>query len=111
MDNIAYFFLEPGGVTDDNMNICEEDVLPKCLYLNKDVLVLGRGSPRFPADIMVSKKKEGKEILSRQHAEIARNKAKAGEKCTFIIRDMGSTNGTFVNNIRVDSWNLREGQY
>ena len=41
--------------------------------------------------------------VSRQHAEIAR-----GEK-GFRIRDVGSLNGTYVNRVRVDAVDLRNG--
>lgn len=41
--------------------------------------------------------------VSRSHAEIAR-----GERA-FRIRDAGSLNGTYVNRVRVDSVDLRNG--
>lgn len=45
--------------------------------------------------------------VSREHAEIFRRK-QPGEK-GFRIRDAGSLNGTYVNRVRVDSVDLRNG--
>ena len=45
--------------------------------------------------------------VSRQHAEIFRRE-QPGEK-GFRIRDAGSLNGTYVNRVRVDSVDLRNG--
>ncbi len=41
--------------------------------------------------------------VSRKHAEMAR-----GERA-YRIRDSGSLNGTYVNRVRVDSVDLRNG--
>jgi FHA domain-containing protein/zinc ribbon protein len=45
--------------------------------------------------------------VSRQHAEIFRRE-QPGEK-GYRIRDAGSLNGTYVNRVRVDSVDLRNG--
>ncbi len=45
--------------------------------------------------------------VSRQHAEIFRREQQAGKG--FRIRDAGSLNGTYVNRVRVDSVDLRNG--
>jgi len=81
MSQIAYLFLlEPTNEEKNILDICHEDVVPKCLLLNKNLLTLGRGSPKFPVNLMVSKKKEGKEVISRQHATISK------EVCrTFLL--------------------------
>lgn len=34
--------------------------------------MIGRGSPLCPVDVRISAKKEGKEIISRRHAEVLR---------------------------------------
>lgn len=46
--------------------------------------------------------------VSRQHAEIFRREQQSGNK-GFRIRDAGSLNGTYVNRVRVDSVDLRNG--
>ena len=46
--------------------------------------------------------------VSRQHAEIFRREQHSGNK-GFRIRDAGSLNGTYVNRVRVDSVDLRNG--
>ena len=45
--------------------------------------------------------------VSRQHAEIFRREQQVGKG--FRIRDAGSLNGTYVNRVRVDSVDLRNG--
>ena len=45
--------------------------------------------------------------VSRQHAEIFRREQHVGKG--FRIRDAGSLNGTYVNRVRVDSVDLRNG--
>ncbi len=45
--------------------------------------------------------------VSRQHAEIFRREQPNGKG--FRIRDAGSLNGTYVNRVRVDSVDLRNG--
>ena len=45
--------------------------------------------------------------VSRQHAEIFRRERHEGKG--FRIRDAGSLNGTYVNRVRVDSVDLRNG--
>ena len=63
--------------------------------IDDQVVTVGRGqdSSIFLDDVTVS----------RRHAEIVR-----GER-GFLIRDVGSLNGTYVNRVRVDSVDLRNG--
>lgn len=63
--------------------------------IDEEVVTVGRGqeSSIFLDDVTVS----------RKHAEILR-----GER-GFLIRDVGSLNGTYVNRVRVDSVDLRNG--
>jgi pSer/pThr/pTyr-binding forkhead associated (FHA) protein len=57
----------------------------------------GRGSDIFLDDVTVS----------RRHAEIFRGGGPNGRG--FRIRDAGSLNGTYVNRVRVDAVDLRNG--
>ena len=63
--------------------------------INEEIVTVGRGqdSSIFLDDVTVS----------RRHAEVVR-----GER-GFLIRDAGSLNGTYVNRVRVDSVDLRNG--
>ena len=63
--------------------------------IDQEVVTVGRGqeSNIFLDDVTVS----------RKHAEVVR-----GER-GFLIRDVGSLNGTYVNRVRVDSVDLRNG--
>jgi hypothetical protein len=45
--------------------------------------------------------------VSRQHAEVFKREQQEGKG--FRIRDAGSLNGTYVNRVRVDSVDLRNG--
>ena len=64
-------------------------------FLNRPRLVIGRSdTTQLHID---------QESVSRQHAEVLT------EGASSSIRDLGSTNGTFVNNVRVTAQPLRDG--
>jgi pSer/pThr/pTyr-binding forkhead associated (FHA) protein len=46
------------------------------------------------------------ELVSKTHAEIVANEKENGEGFEYVIRDCQSTNGTFVNDIRIDERRL-----
>ena len=58
--------------------------------------VVGRDSE---ADLVINRN-----AVSRQHSRLYR-----GEHATWWVEDMGSTNGTFVNEARIDRESLRDG--
>jgi pSer/pThr/pTyr-binding forkhead associated (FHA) protein len=64
--------------------------------IDQDVVTVGRGqeSSIFLDDVTVS----------RKHAEIVH-----GERGGYRIQDVGSLNGTYVNRVRVDAVDLRNG--
>lgn len=76
------------------LRILSGELKHKIVPLETDSVVLGRDSAVAP---LID------EGMSRQHAEVFR----AGE--LFLIRDLGSRNGTFVNGDKVDEWVLRAG--
>ena len=47
------------------------------------------------------------QLVSREHAKIVRAPGPAGDQ--FVIMDLNSSNGTFVNSVRVSSAGLRDG--
>ncbi|MHA3704767.1 FHA domain-containing protein [Jatrophihabitans sp. YIM 134969] len=67
--------------------------------LDQDVTTAGRhpDSDIFLDDVTVS----------RRHAEFARSGS--GADATFVVRDVGSLNGTYVNRERIDSVDLAGG--
>ncbi len=67
-------------------------------------LVLGRGSVTCRVDIELNARRDGKEVISRQHADIV-----VDVNGRHIIQDLGSLNGLFVNNLRIDNHALKEG--
>jgi hypothetical protein len=79
-------------------------IAPEMIALSKEMTVLGRGSPKFPVDVTMVLKKEGKDILSRKHAEIVR--LQSGQ---YMIKDCGATNGIFVNMVKVETRTLQPG--
>jgi two-component system, cell cycle response regulator len=64
--------------------------------LSKDFYLVGRETT---ADLVI-----GRDSVSRRHAEIKRDIS--GE---WVVRDLGSTNGTFVNEDRVERQKLKDG--
>ncbi len=63
--------------------------------LNKDQVILGR---EVRCDVMIAN-----DSISRRHAEIVRMAE------GWLVRDLGSRNGTFVNGQRVQEYLLQEG--
>jgi len=63
--------------------------------------VLGRG---LEADIRIFD-----DLVSREHARIVLKWDRERRSATFHLTDLGSTNGTLVNNRRVESMELTEG--
>ena len=60
---------------------------------------LGRGSGN---DITIND-----ELVSKQHAEIIASESESGEGFEYVIKDCGSTNGTFVNDEKIDVYTLK----
>ena len=60
---------------------------------------LGRGSGN---DITIND-----ELVSKQHAEIIASESESGEGFEYVIKDCGSTNGTFVNDEKIDEYTLK----
>lgn len=77
------------------VQIYPPDVIDGMLLLENDVLRIGRD---FDSDLALHDAN-----VSRRHAEIVRRKN------GFLLRDMGSTNGTFVNGQKVESLPLHPG--
>ncbi len=71
--------------------------LGKKYNLNRPQFIIGRSSK---ADIQIDQ-----EAVSRNHCKII-NTGKA-----ILLRDMGSTNGTYINDELIDEYVLRDGDY
>ena len=69
--------------------------------LRKESMVIGRSSK---ADIRLPD-----EAASREHARIDHRGRGTLDGATFTLTDLGSTNHTFVNSVRVESVQLRDG--
>ncbi len=67
-------------------------------------LIIGRGSPAFPADIVLNARKDGREIISRNHAKLTYSKDNL-----WMIEDLGAVNGIFVNRKRILQAKLNDG--
>ncbi len=85
---------------------------PKHIQLSKYItnkkedvsIIIGRGSPAFPSDIVVNARKDGREIISRNHAKLTYS-----IDGDWVIDDLGAINGIFVNHERIDSAILKHG--
>lgn len=78
--------------------------MPPVMKLKRGRIVIGRGSPTVPVDIVLSIKVDDKEIISRAHAEVV-----GDQEGKYYIRDLGSINGVFVNGCKADKYQLKEG--
>jgi len=94
----GYLFLH-----EDSLELQDAQV-PKKIIINKEKLVIGRGSPKLAVDVTIIARKNDKDIISRQHAEITTT---SNGDCS--IRDMGALNGIFVNGIKINSHKLSQG--
>ncbi|MEO8467394.1 MAG: FHA domain-containing protein [Gammaproteobacteria bacterium] len=75
--------------------VCLTGDAPKHVALSKKTTTIGRGNH---CDIQIVT-----HFVSRQHARVTT------ESGVVIIEDLASTNGVFVNSIRIDSHELRHG--
>ncbi|CAM9905617.1 unnamed protein product, partial [Ectocarpus sp. 12 AP-2014] len=72
--------------------------------VRRESTVLGRSSRTCDVTLDAAPTK----TISRKHAEIFCGKGKRGPK-TYTLRDLGSTNGVFVNEFKVQEQRLRHG--
>ena len=75
--------------------ICLTGDAPKRFALTKKSIMVGRG-PQCDLQIVTH-------TVSREHARLTMNGG------VTLIEDLGSRNGVFVNAVRVDRWQLRQG--
>jgi two-component system, cell cycle response regulator len=92
--------VKPGG-SDSSLPACLVLIYPSGTDLGRrftmegDGLIIGRGSD---CDIVVDL-----DSVSRRHAQVARRGA------VIMVSDLGSTNGTYVNEKQVQEWALSDG--
>lgn len=86
--------------------ILDQSCLPSCNHLIPEriqviesKIILGKGAPKIKVDITLP----GLSFISRKHAEIDLTDSDC------VITDLNSCNGTFVNNVRIDSTKLQDG--
>ena len=77
---------------------------PDIIDLKAAKTVIGRGSQTMPVDIVVSARKEGLDIISRNHAVILRS-----ADGNYCVQDLKALNGTYVNSEKVSKCTLRHG--
>ena len=98
-DNTAYLVFE-SSVSEGEAHF---ESAPSRIELHKQIMLFGRGSPKNPVDVCIKIRKDDKEIISRNHAEISRT-----FQGQYILRDLDSMNGTFVNGRRIERHVLSE---
>jgi hypothetical protein len=89
------------GISSNDCLVPQEIDLKICQ--EKGSIKLGRGSPLYPVDVKIFVRKNGKEIISRHHAEVVYN-AKSDQ---FILSELSALNGLFVNDISIKSHVLK----
>lgn len=81
---------------------------PDEIILNRDETIVGRELNSLNSKeiicVQLSLKKDNKQIISRKHARIIRSisESNTDHKYKFVIADLGSVNGLYVNGIRVN---------
>ena len=103
--------------TSDNDTVI---VAPLEIILNKAHMYIGRSSMKLPVDIVLIARKGERDVISRRHAEITIHEkiiiANAADDeindkviHQYILHDLKSINGVFVNEIKIDSVVLSDG--
>ena len=84
-----------------------EGDVPTIISLLRDKMVLGRGSPQYPVDVIIALKqvKNGSsaEIISRKHAELFKSNG-----VRWMIRGLGAMNGLYLNDEKIENSVERE---
>lgn len=75
------------------------------IYTEPSKMILGRG---VKSDILLSAQKDGKFIISRQHAAITVTSVNTN-KVNVVIEDLDSLNGVYVNDVRIKREVLKDG--
>lgn len=111
MHNLCTFSdLRRKDMCDSTLKLIENDLDqfegggPSFITLTECRTVIGRGSAQYPVDFVIFARKNGKDIISRQHCEIVRM-----DYGIFELKDVGAMNGLFVNGVRITSHVLRHG--
>jgi len=103
--------------TSDNDTVI---VAPVEIILNKAHMYIGRSSMKLPVDILLIARKGERDVISRRHAEITIHEKivianddddEINDKVIhqYILHDLKSINGVFVNEIKIDSVVLSDG--
>jgi pSer/pThr/pTyr-binding forkhead associated (FHA) protein len=80
-------------------------MVPETIQIPKDCnIIIGRGAPGVNVTVALSILENDRHIISKQHATIS---CTLNEDC--IIKDLGSVNGVFVNNIKIEEHTLVDG--
>ena len=77
---------------------------PDIIDLKAGKTIIGRGSQTMPVDITVCARKEGMDIISRNHAAITRT-----ADGNYCVQDLKALNGTYVNSEKISTRTLRHG--
>ncbi|CAM9901175.1 unnamed protein product, partial [Choristocarpus tenellus] len=81
------------------------DTVPTVIHLDKDSVTIGRS--RHTVDVVLDLRPPTNTI-SRKHAGITRFRDSKGQG-RFEILDLNSTNGVFVNTVKISSRVLEDG--
>lgn len=80
--------------------------IPQVIQLKAGKTVIGRGSQ---CDVILNAQRDGKFIISRNHASIEIQQVKGSSSFECVLQDLGAINGTYVNGMRIHRYSVKSG--
>jgi len=80
--------------------------IPQVIQLKTGKTVIGRGSQ---CDVILNAQRDGKFIISRNHASIEIQQVKGSSSFECVLQDLGAINGTYVNGMRIHRYSVKSG--
>lgn len=100
-------YLSLYDIPSENAN-APEKIMFSQFFKKSPMLIMGRGSEKFPVDVAMHLRNNDREVISRHHLRIVQFQSDQGVY-SYRVEDMGALNGVFVNGIKIERHDLRNG--